>query len=140
MDAIQQQQTLILNKLIELEAKLTASGTGAAVTPQSTTDLGGEAFMGATAAKVALIEYGDYECPYCREFERSAFPEILERYIKPGKVRFYYRDLPLPAHPHAILAARAAHCAADQSKYWEMHDALFQNQNAISNQKLVSIA
>lgn len=140
LDAIQAQQMLILDKLNELEANLTASGSHTAAKPDGTTDITNEAFMGAATANVAIIEYGDYECPYCAEFQRNTFPELFNRYIKPGKVRFYYRDLPLPAHPHAILAARASHCAADQSKYWEMHDALFENQSALSQRKLVSIA
>jgi protein-disulfide isomerase len=74
---------------------------------------------------VAIIEYGDIECPFCRHFKQSVYPQIFDEYIKTGKARFYYRDMPLPFHEHAMPAARAEHCAGEQGKFWEMHDALF---------------
>ena len=88
--------------------------------------------MGESTARVAIIEYADFECPYCGEYERKTFPQILSDYIATGKVKYFYRDLPLPGNPRALPAARAARCAGEQGKYWEMHDSLFAKQNALS--------
>src|SRR5262249_53555192 len=60
------------------------------------------------------------------------YPQIVEHYVKTGKLRYYFRDLPLPIHPNALPAAIAARCAGDQGKFWEMHDSLFANQSALS--------
>jgi protein-disulfide isomerase len=75
-------------------------------------------------APVTIVEFSDYECPYCVRAEETV-KEVLATY--PGKVRLVYRDYPLPMHAKAPKAAEAAHCAADQGKYWEMHDKLLAN-------------
>lgn len=90
-----------------------------------------ELFRGDGAATVAIIEYADFECPYCGQYEHDIYPQIAKDYIETGRVKYFYRDLPLAMHPHAIIAARAAHCAGEQGKFWEMHDSLFAKQNAI---------
>jgi protein-disulfide isomerase len=90
-----------------------------------------EAFRGDGRATVAIVEYADFECPYCGQYERDIYPQLAKDYLQTGKVKYFYRDLPLPMHPHAMGAARAAHCAGEQGKYWEMHDSLFAKQNAI---------
>jgi protein-disulfide isomerase len=105
-----------------------------------TVRISGETFRGDKNARVALIEYSDFECPFCGGYEREIYPQIFENYIKTDKVRLFYRDLPLPMHPHAMQAARAAHCANEQGKYWEMHDSLFAKQNALSDPALLDRA
>ncbi len=87
-----------------------------------------------------MIEYSDFECPFCGGFEQQTYPQLFENYIKMGEVKLFYRDLPLPMHPHAMHAARAAHCAGEQGKYWEMHDSLFAKQNALSDPALLDRA
>jgi protein-disulfide isomerase/predicted transcriptional regulator len=77
---------------------------------------------GPANAPVTIVEFSDFECPYCVRAEPTV-KSVLEKY--PGKIRLVYRDYPLPMHPKAPKAAEAAHCADDQGKYWEMHDALF---------------
>ena len=77
---------------------------------------------GAANAPVTIVEFSDYECPYCVRAE-PIVREVLAAY--PGKIRLVYRDYPLPMHAKAPKAAEAAHCAGDQGKYWEMHDKLF---------------
>jgi protein-disulfide isomerase len=96
-----------------------------------------EHYRGESAARFAIIEYSDFECPFCGQYERATYPQIFDAYIKTGKAKLYYRDLPLARHPHAMLAARAARCAGEQGKYWEMHDNLFANQTSL-NQKDIS--
>ncbi|MGD0941276.1 MAG: thioredoxin domain-containing protein [Terracidiphilus sp.] len=122
---IQQQQ--ILDRLDELKKLLNSkrdSGQSAVKAPD-TMSVDGELFRGEATASVAIIEYGDIECPFCRHFKQSVYPQIFDEYIKTGKARFYYRDMPLPFHEHAMPAARAEHCAGEQGKFWEMHDSLF---------------
>ncbi|HET8540826.1 MAG TPA: thioredoxin domain-containing protein [Anaeromyxobacter sp.] len=77
---------------------------------------------GPPTAPVTIVEFSDYECPYCVRAEATV-KEVLAAY--PGKIRLVYRDFPLPMHAKAPKAAEAAHCAGDQGKYWEMHDKLF---------------
>ncbi len=136
--ALHRQEQLILDKLNDLENRLSADGIGTAALP-STTDVRGENFKGEADARVAIIEYSDYECPFCGQFEQSTFLQLLSNYVKTGKVRYIYRDLPLH-HPHSMLAARSSHCAGDQGKYWEMHDALFANQANLAEDHLSEIA
>ena len=82
---------------------------------------------GAPEAKVVVTEYSDFECPYCKTFAQTTQKQLEEEYIKTGKVRFEFKHFPLPQHnPSATFAAQAAECAADQGKFWEMQQYLFQ--------------
>jgi len=143
--ALQAEQEKIISRLDELKQLLQANGRPNSALPSvsqppSTLDIHGEKFRGDSDARVAIIEYADFECPYCGEYERKAFPQLLSDYIQTGKVKYFYRDLPLPMHARALPAARAARCAGDQGKYWEMHDSLFANQNALSAPALLEHA
>jgi protein-disulfide isomerase len=127
--ALQAEQQQIISRLDELKQLLQPNRQPP---PVSSLSVRGEMFRGDSGARVAIIEYADFECPYCGEYEREVFPRLLSDYIVTGKVKYFYRDLPLPGHAHAMPAARAARCAGEQGKYWEMHDSLFANQNALS--------
>jgi protein-disulfide isomerase len=83
---------------------------------------------GPEKAPITIVEFSDFECPYCGRGE-EVISEVLRAY--PEKIRLYYRDFPLPMHPNAPKSAEAAHCAGDQGKYWEMHAKLFANQRAL---------
>jgi protein-disulfide isomerase len=85
--------------------------------------------LGSERAPVEVTEYGDFECPACAGFATIQMPTIKEQLIATGKVRWRYRDYPLPMHPYARLAAHAAQCAGEQGKFWEMHDQLFFNHS-----------
>ena len=89
-------------------------------------------------APVTLVEYGDYECPYCG----MAYPVVKSAQRELGKdLRFVFRNFPLAeAHPHARLAAEAAEAAAAQGKFWEMHDALFEHQDALEAEDIIGYA
>lgn len=97
-------------------------------------------FKGAPDAPVTIIEFSDYECPYCAAFFRNTLPELEEKYINAGKVKFVYRDFPIPSHKNAQTAAEAAQCAGDEGKYWEMHDKIFENQEMMDKNNLVGHA
>ncbi|GEJ55782.1 thioredoxin domain-containing protein [Anaeromyxobacter diazotrophicus] len=83
---------------------------------------------GPASAPVTIVEFSDFECPYCSKAEDTV-KQVMKAYD--GKIRLVYRDFPLPFHPHAEKAAEAAQCAADQGKYWEMHEKLFANQQKL---------
>ena len=89
-------------------------------------------------APVTLVEYGDYECPYCG----MAYPVVKKAQHQLGKnLRFVFRNFPLAeAHPHARLAAQAAEAAGAQGKFWEMHDMLFEHQDALEVEDLAAYA
>ncbi len=83
-----------------------------------------EESQGSPTAPITLVEFTDYQCPYCRRFQAETWPQLKKNYVDTGKLRFIVRDLPLDFHPAARPAAQAAHCAAEQHKFWEMHEAL----------------
>jgi protein-disulfide isomerase len=84
---------------------------------------------GPASAPVTIVEFSDYQCPFCARVEPT-IDELMAAY--PDKIRVVFRDFPLPNHAQAPKAAEAAHCAGDQGKYWEMHKKLFQNQQALA--------
>ena len=86
---------------------------------------------GSADAPVTIVEFSDFQCPFCGRFYSDTLSSIDEKYIKTGKVKLVYRDFPLGFHPFAQKAAEAAECADEQSKFWEMHNKIFENQNAI---------
>ncbi|MBI4641847.1 MAG: thioredoxin domain-containing protein, partial [Candidatus Tectomicrobia bacterium] len=107
----------------------------------TTVSISGNPIMGKKDAPVTLIEFSNYQCLLCSQFFQITLPELKGGYIDTGKVRYIFRDLPLDQiYPHARKAAEAAHCAGDQGKYWEMHDLLFQNQQALQVEKLKGYA
>jgi protein-disulfide isomerase len=83
--------------------------------------------LGHEDAPVTMVEFTDYQCPFCRRFESESFAQLKKDYIDTGKVRFVSRDLPLEFHPNAPAAANAARCAGEQNKFWELHDAIMQD-------------
>jgi len=134
VQALEEGQQQILQELRELKKLLEAMPKPpvAGSSPVATLNVRGEPFKGEPGARIAIVEYSDFECPFCGKYSREIYPQIIDRYVKTGKVRYYFRDLPLPIHPNALPAALAARCAADQGKFWEMHDSLFANQAALS--------
>jgi len=86
----------------------------------------GDPSIGPADAPVTIVEFSDYQCPYCKSWYDQTYDQLMANY--PGKIRFVYRDLPLPMHPEAIPAAEAADCAGEQGAYWKYHDALFSGQ------------
>jgi protein-disulfide isomerase len=80
--------------------------------------------MGDPNAPIKIIEYGDFQCPYCRRFWQQTEPQIVEAYVKTGKVYFEFRSYAFLG-PESIAAAEAAYCAGDQAKFWEYHNVLF---------------
>jgi protein-disulfide isomerase len=116
-----------------------AAGQGPRATATVTT--GDNPALGRRDAPVTIVEFSDYECPFCRQFVTATLPTLKSTYVDAGKVRWVFRDFPLEQlHPHARKAAEAAHCAGEQGKYWEMHDVLFSNQQALAADQLPGYA
>ncbi len=89
--------------------------------------------LGDPNAPVKIVEFSDFECPYCAQFATQDWPQIRQVFVDSGRVYWVFKDFPLDQlHPNARLAAQAAHCAGEQDAYWEMHDALFQQQSSWS--------
>ena len=89
--------------------------------------------LGNKNAPVTIVEFSDFQCPYCSRFRTQTFDQIKEQYIDTGKVRFVYRDFPLSSiHPIAQKASEASECADEQNKFWEYHDKIFLNQPSLS--------
>lgn len=108
------------------------------VTPpqQTVLDLGNRPSRGDSTAKLTMVEFLDYQCPYCGQFIRETMPQIDKEYIQTGKIRYVAMNLPLEGiHKSAFKAAQAAACAGEQGKFWEMHDRLFANQQTIDQLK-----
>ncbi len=92
----------------------------------------GDPQKGSDNAKVTIVEFSDFQCPYCKRFRDASLDALIEKYG--DKVRFVFRDFPLTSiHPQAQIAAEAAECANEQGKFWEMHDLIYANQDALSN-------
>jgi protein-disulfide isomerase len=100
----------------------------------------GRPVRGEATARVTLIEVSEYQCPYCARYRRDTAPLIDREYVKTGKVRYVFHDLPLKFHPYAQHAAEAAYCAGEQQKYWEMQDELFAHQDSLAPGRLPAYA
>lgn len=85
--------------------------------------------LGPDDAKIVIVEFSDFQCPYCRRFHEDTYQALLDAY--PGQIRFVYRNLPLPPtmHPDAMSAAIASLCANDQNAYWDYHEKLFSSES-----------
>lgn len=106
-----------------------------------TISIQGAPALGSATAKVVVVEFSDFQCPYCGKFARETFETIQERYIAPGTIRYAFRHFPLDeAHPKAFRAAEAAECANQQGKFWEMHARLFANQQSLDPPDLLTHA
>jgi protein-disulfide isomerase len=129
-----------IKRLLQQRGARTNSAAGSTPVPEvKSVNVRGEPFRGSNTAHVAIVEYSDFGCSYCGRYAREIFPHLDEDYIRPGKVRYYFRDLPEPKETNSWFKARAARCAGDQGKFWELHDLLFNAQSA-SDKEVISFA
>lgn len=109
--------------------------------PKAEVSVDDDPFLGNEEAPVTVIEFSDFECPFCKRFHNSTLDQLISDYVDTGKIKFVYRDFPLTSiHPNAQKAAEAAECADDQGKFWKMHDLLFDRSPALSEDKLTNYA
>lgn len=138
IEELKKGQAEIKKELAEIRKLLTPPPAPSAVDKlEAAVALGSIPPRGSQNAPVTMIEFSDYQCPYCKRHADQTAPALIKDYVDTGKLRYAFRDLPLTQiHPLAAKAAEAARCAGDQGKYWEMHDRLFANQNALQPEKL----
>src|SRR5260370_20525632 len=133
-----QQADQILNELRQIRQLLEKQDRGAAPPAQqapkvtrATLNLDGVAMLGSKDAPLTIVEYTDYQCPFCQRFHVTSFNDLKKNYIETGKVRFYSRDLPRDFHPNAMRGAMAARCAADQGQFWKLRDIMRANPDKL---------
>jgi protein-disulfide isomerase len=133
---IQQQNEEIIKELRairQLLERLTQPQPSAPPQPTSAkvTNLAGYT-LGKSDAPLTMVEFTDLQCPFCRQFVVSTFDQLKKDWIDTGKLRYISRDFPLDFHAQAMNAARAARCAGEQGKFWEMRLGLMRNANLLS--------
>ncbi|MBD9358870.1 DsbA family protein [Methylomonas albis] len=96
--------------------------------------------LGKADAKLAIIEFSDYECPFCAKHYKNVLPKLRERYIDKGVIQYVMKDFPLEFHAHARKASLATRCAGEQKQYWAMHDAVFEAHGLVSDELIGSVA
>lgn len=147
--ALEASQKQILKELQELRALLKArlGVPGEAQAPPVSSRLPAApmsldgASRGSANARLVLLEYSDFECPFCGRHTRETAVQIDRDYVATGKVRQVFRHYPIEQiHPHAFKAAQTAECARQQGKFWEMHARLFANQTALADANLLNHA
>jgi len=136
IEALKQGQAVLQNELQEVK-KIMLLLAGGKPSPElarpETINIANSPSVGEQGARLVVVEFSDYQCPYCSRFFRDTMPLIEQEYINTGKVKYVFRNLPLESiHPFAVKAAEAADCAGEQGKFWQMHRRLFSNQEALS--------
>jgi len=140
-----QQADQILNELRQIRQLLerqqqARGGQPAEEITKAKMSLDGMAMLGSKDAPITMVEFTDYQCPFCQRFHTTTFTELKREYIDTGKVRFYSRDLPLDFHPNAMRAAQAARCATDQGKFWPLRDRMGANPDKLDVANLLAFA
>jgi protein-disulfide isomerase len=133
LELVKEGQKAIQKDLQEIKNLLRGGQAPKAQRQDVVLSTGDSAFKGGKDAPLTLIEFSDYQCPFCSRHFTETLPQIERDYIKTGKVKYVFHDFPIESiHPQAFKAAEAARCAGEQGKYWEMHDQLFANQKALT--------
>lgn len=142
IEALKAGQQAIQKDLEEIKTLLRATPRGRAaaapavppaVSQHVVLNVAGAAFQGDQDARLTLVEYTDFQCPFCARYTRDTLPQLEAEYIQTGKVKYVRRDFPLESiHPHAFKAAEAAHCAQEQGQGWAFHARLFGHQQQLA--------
>lgn len=144
--ALEAAQQAMAKDVAEIKAILLAITRPAAPPPGPLTDVNvtvavdGRPSQGRPDAKVVLVEFSDFQCPFCGRYSRETYPQIVKEYVESGAVKYVFRHFPIEQlHPQAKGAAQAAECAAAQGKFWPVHARLFGNQNALALSSLPQV-
>ncbi len=141
VEALKQGQLQLQRELQEINALLRRRQPAATDVQNVVLTIGGYPSKGSQSAKLILIEFTDYQCPFCGRHFQQTSPQIERDYVNTGRVRYIVRDFPIESiHKDALKAAEAAHCAGEQSQYWQMHARLFNGQNALTADHLSAYA
>ena len=122
--------TSAVSDLFKTPTGAPAGTSGLVSTRKMNVDLGNSPVLGKADAPITIVEYSDFECPFCGRFFTQTIPSLKRDYVDTGKARFAYKQFPLTSiHPKAQGAAEASLCAHEQGKFWEMHDRMFEGMN-----------
>src|SRR5688572_9441187 len=114
-----------------------SSGSGLERVPNLKLDISQGTLKAFGSPKVALIEFSDFQCPFCARYFRDTYPRIQKDFVEAGRAAYVFYHFPLEKiHPQAVNAAESVECAGRQNKFWEMHDSLFRNQLALRDEDL----
>lgn len=140
--ALKEGQAEIRKELQEIKKLLLAKEAGPPKRPlPEKVSIAERPVRGNVNARVVVVEFSDFQCPFCGRYFRDAWPQIDQEYISTGKIKYVFKHVPLEQiHPAALKAAEAAECASEQGRFWEMHDRLFGNQSALSPANIASYA
>jgi protein-disulfide isomerase len=139
-EALKAELETLKRQLQELTRAVRSLGAAAPFQPV-VVNVDGAAFYGNRDAKVTIVEFSDYQCPFCARYANETFPQIDRDYIQTGRVKYVFRDFPIEAiHPQALKAHEGVHCAGDQGRRREMHEKVFANQRALSASDLAAHA
>ena len=122
-----------IKKLLEQGARAAPSKPAFKPTEVS---IGNAPFLGEADAIVTLVEFSDYQCPFCSRHYKQVMPDLVKNFVDTGKLKYVMFEFPLAMHANAKGASQAALCAGDQSKYWEMHNKMFDNQRKLTVENL----
>ncbi len=138
----------ILKELRQIRELLEKQGAAAAPAPppgqqqitKANVSIEGAYTMGSKDAPLTMVEFTDFQCPFCQRFHVQTFAELKKNYIDTGKLRFVSRDLPLDFHPNALQAAQAGRCAGEQGQFWTMRDRMNSNPDKLDMNSLAGFA
>lgn len=135
-----QRLILVAVALLALSVHSPAIGASRPLSVEETlAALGNGPILGSRTAPVAIVEFSDFQCSFCKKFWADTLPKLKETYFKKGQVRFIYRHFAILGK-HSMQAAQAAECAGEKGKFWEYHDKLFANQGAFTEARLKQYA
>jgi protein-disulfide isomerase len=133
IEALKQGQLQLQRELQEINTLLRRRQPAATDVQNVVLSIDGYPSKGSQSAKLVLIEFTDFQCPFCGRHFQQTSPQIARNYIDTGRVRYVVRDFPLESiHKDALKAAEAAHCAGEHGQYWQMYERLFNGQNALT--------
>lgn len=140
-----QQADQILNELRQIRQLLEKQNRAAEPEPakpsHATLDLRNAPMLGSKDAPITIVEFTDYQCPFCQRFHAMVFGDLKKNYIDTGKVRFFSRDLPLDSmHPNASRAAEAARCAGEQGQFWKIREIMSDHPDKLDMDSIVADA
>ena len=142
LQAIRQAQAAVQKELNELKALVQARPASAPAPARAAAvgqmvSIAGAAFQGRSDAPLTLVEFSDFQCPFCGRHVKQTMPQIVQEYIDTGKLKYVFRHFPLESiHAQAFKASEASECAADQRQFWPMHDRLFVSQAQLGPSQL----
>ena len=137
LDTILEELKAIRQTVEKIEKQGLARGQQRPSRPtEATVTIDNKPVMGDPSAPVTIVEFADYQCPFCLRFTKTTFTYLKSEFIDTGKVRWVALNLPLPFHKDARKAAQAAHCAGEQDKFWEMREVLFRNPQKLAGEHL----